>query len=122
VTAKAKAASSPKKGGGAAARSETNGHREAEVFGIKLELASEVPSTFSLDLAVVQSGDGDLGDVLHLLKALGVTEEQFREYRDKVSEGEVKIGKDEDALFKFTEAVLSEFGTSAGESLASDGS
>lgn len=115
MTQSSRAASSRKRGG-AAARSEAKGKREVEVFGISLTLVSEVPATFSLDLAMVQSGGvANLGSVLNLLRGIGVTDDQIREYREKVAAGDVELGKDEDALFKLVEAVLEEFNTSVGE-------
>lgn len=101
---------------GAAARSEGKGKKKADVFGIKLELASELPPTFTFDLMLLQSGDGSssFGDIGRLLKGLGVTTDQMYEFREKLVDGKVTVPKGEDPLSVFLQAVIEQYGVSPG--------
>lgn len=85
------------------------------IYGIELDLVDKIPPSFMIDVAILQSADGQPGDAINLLMSLGVTSDQIREYRAKVHTGEVEIPEGNDALTHLCQKLVEIFGVSLGE-------
>lgn len=112
--------------GGSGRKAAAAGRRKADIasrpasqkpaiYGIELDLVDKIPPSFTMDVAIMQSADGEPGDAINLLVSLGVKPDQIREYRTKVAAGEVEIPEGEDALTHFCQELVDLLGVSLGE-------